>query len=139
MPSNLRNTRSGTQLATQASQLALAVPQVMAHRLTRMALGGSAPNERDQAEFKRMSAEKMTAFSQSFTAMALYALKVQQEMSWALARSMFSPWLGSAPTFASSMRDMQGAALGMATAGLSPVHRTATANARRLAGTPLRE
>lgn len=138
MPSNLRNSRSGTQLAVQTSQLAYAVPQVMAHRLTRMALGGTVPNERDQIEFQRMGDEKMMAFGQSFTAMALYALKIQQEMGWAMARSMFSPWLGAAPTFASSMRQMQGAALGMATAGLKPVHRTATANARRLAGTPIR-
>lgn len=137
MPSNLRNRRAGVQFATQASQLALAVPQVMAHRLTRMAVGGATPNARDQAEYQRMSAEKMMAFTQSFNAMALYALKVQQDMGWAMARSMFAPWLGTAPTLASTLRQWQSASLGMATVGLRPVHRTATANVRRLAGTSL--
>lgn len=138
MPSTLRNSRSGTQLALQASELAVAVPQVMAHRLTRMALGGATPNARDRAELHRMGAEKAAAFAQSWNAMALHGVRVQQEMAWAMARALFAPWLGTAPTLASSLRQMQGAALGMASAGLRPVHRTATANARRLAATPLR-
>jgi hypothetical protein len=40
--------RSSDLLARQATELAMAVPQVMAHRLTRMALAGATPSARDR-------------------------------------------------------------------------------------------
>lgn len=137
MPTSNRSRSSSTRLARQASELAIAVPQVMAHRLTRMALGGAVPNARDQAEFDLMSAEKTAAFTQSWNAMATRAAKAQQDMAWSMARSMFAPWLGTAPSLATTMREMESAAWSVASAGMKPVHRTATANARRLARTPL--
>jgi hypothetical protein len=119
MPSS----RPSVLLARQASELALAVPQVMAHRLTRMALAGPMPNARDRREFHTMSQEKVHAFWQSWFAMGCAVVQGVQQ-SW--------------------MAALQGARVPMLDAhhilshGLAPVHKSATANARRLARTPLR-
>lgn len=101
----------------------MAVPQVMAHRLTRMALAGPRPNARDRREFHGMGQEKLLAFWQSWFG-----------MGWAVVRAMQQAWIAA----------LQGARMPLIDAqvilshGLAPVHRKATANARRLARTRLR-
>lgn len=119
MPRN----RSSTRLARQATELAIAVPQVMAHRLTRMALAGPVPNARDRREFHGMAQEKMHAFWQSWSA-----------MGWAAAAAMQKSWLAALQGARVPLLDTQ-AILGK---GMAPLHRKATANARRLARTRLR-
>jgi hypothetical protein len=99
-------------LARQAAELSVAVPQVMAHRLARMALAGATPSARDRRELQRMYAEKALALAESWNAMALEALQANQQL-------MLSP--------------MQ-AALEMAATAMAPFHRRAIANARRLSG-----
>lgn len=110
-------------LASQAAELAIAVPQVVAHRLTRMALAGPFPNARDQREFHGMGQEKVIAFYQSWFA-----------MGWAMVQALQQSWISM----------LQGVRVPLIDAnlilskGLRPVHRRATANARRLGRTALR-
>lgn len=115
--------RSSATLQRKTAELALAVPQVMAHRLTRMALAGAQPNARDRREFHAMGHEKLLAFWQSWFA-----------MGWSMTRACQQAWL----TMLQGGRVRPFDAHGMLAQGLGPVHRTATANARRLARTPLR-
>jgi hypothetical protein len=115
--------RSSTRLARQASELAVAVPQVVAHRLTRLALAGPQPNARDRREFHVMGQEKVHAFWQSWFAMG-WALLEASQLAWvALLQGARVPMLDTHRILSH---------------GLAPVHRRATANARRLARTPLR-
>lgn len=95
--------KSWTDLALRSMEMFTASGQVIAARTGRMARAGTSPNARDRREFTRMGTEKVQAASQS---------------AWAMAMSMQQAWFQ--------------AWLQMLTAGLAPVHRTATANARRL-------
>jgi hypothetical protein len=118
-------------LATQTGQLAMAVPQVMAHRLTRMALAGAAPSAADRKEFHRMGAEKAAAVGESLNAMALQTVLAQQRAATSLALACWSPSRQSTQRLATHWTD---AVLGVLDAGMTPFHRRATANAKRLGG-----
>jgi len=115
--------RRSRSLSRQASELAVAVPQVVAHRLTRMALAGPSPNARDRREFHGMGAEKVVAFWQSWFA-----------MGWAMVESMQKAWIAGLQGARVPLIDMQH----VWARGMAPVHRKATSNARRLAKTRLR-
>lgn len=125
------NNRRSRKLSTQMSELALAAPQVVAHRLTRMALAGAQPSARDRREFARMSSEKRAAFNESWLAMGLQAWRVQQQMALAFWQAAWMPWAGARLP---SATQWQSAALGVLGQGLKPVHRRAVANAKRLGG-----
>ncbi|GAP38147.1 polyhydroxyalkanoate granule-associated phasin [Piscinibacter sakaiensis] len=105
--------------ARTLTELALAAPQVVAHRVTRMAASGGVPGARDQREFIGMVTEKQLAFSQAWLGMALQMLRLQQAF-WT------SLWFGRAPASAAA------AGQALLASALAPVHRKAVANARRL-------
>ena len=92
MPSRRR--RNLPFVVRQSAGLALAVPEVMAHRLTRLWLAGPRPSQRDRDEFYRKGAEKLAAFYESWNAMFLEAYRVSLGLA-------FSPlwwlWLGARP------------------------------------------
>ena len=129
-------------LTQKATEMAMAVPHVVAHRVTRMALAGPMLSERDRTEFKLMSAEKTDAMAESLQAMAAETLRVQQQFTLAMVRAMWSPFLtgrGSASAFAGSVGSrMNRAALDVIGKGMEPLHRTAVANAKRLRNTSFR-
>jgi hypothetical protein len=125
MPRTSRTTRT----ALQAVELGLAAPQVVAHRLTRMALAGHTPSPRDRQEFTGMVVEKQVAFAQAWMAMFAEGLRLQQELALS--------WMRGASAAQQSARAKKGMAR-IAGAGLAPVHRKATSNAKRLARTRLR-
>jgi hypothetical protein len=131
MPSRRR--RKSSSLIVKATELAFAVPQVVAHRVTRMALAGTSPTARDQREFRQMGAEKVAAFTESWNAMATQAFRA----NYVLATSLWRSWLTGKP---SQIRGSQlrNAAVGVLGKGISPVHRRAVANAKRLARTRFR-
>ena len=136
MPARRRPGRRSLPL--RATELAFAVPQVVGHRLARMAAAGASPSARDRREFERMVNEKAAAFGEAWLAMAWQTLRAQQAMWWSWA---WSPALFKAPSAAAQQamgRRLQRAALTIAGHGLAPVHRTAVANARRLARTKRR-
>ena len=118
-----RRPRKHQPLARQAAELAFAVPQVMAHRLARLALAGPLPNARDRREFYAMGQEKVHAFWQSWFA-----------MGWAMAEAIQKAWVAGLQGARVPWIDAQA----VLERGLAPVHRKATANARRLARTRLR-
>jgi hypothetical protein len=119
-----RKTRRAKSLIGMATELAFAVPLVVGHRLTRMAIAGPSLSARDKTEFRRMCSEKTTAFNKSWSAMGLAA-----------TRSFWSP---SLMTSKPASARMQNAALSILVKGMAPVHRTAVANAKRLARTRLK-
>jgi hypothetical protein len=128
-PVRVRRRRSGpagTKFAQQAFALSLAAPQVVAHRLGRMAVStGSAA---DRAEFTRMGAEKMEAFVESWAAMWGASWRAQQAMALQMVQSSLRAARPVWPTQQALARHV----LDVMTDGLAPVHRRAAANARRL-------
>ena len=133
-----RRKRVSPSLAWKAAELAVAVPQVVAHRVTRMALAGPKLSPRDRKEFERMVAEKNAAFAASWTAMAWQAALSQQTLAASLMTSFLAAGRGRKASPAASAMQWQRAAVGVLGKGLAPVHRKAVANARRLAKTKLR-
>jgi hypothetical protein len=132
-----KHTRTSLSIAKQSAEMAFAVPQVIAHRLTRMALAGPVLSSRDQKEFQNMVAEKQAAFTQAWSAMAAESIRVNQ----AMAMSMFGAFLNPFSRGKSSSKiatDLQTAAMGVFSKGLAPVHKKAVSNAKRLAKTKLR-
>jgi hypothetical protein len=97
-------------------EIAFAAPQVIFHRMQRIALAGPRPGRRDQLEFTRMGQEKAEAFAESLMAMGLRMWQGQLAMGASVLTHDLHPWLAT-------MAD-----------GLKPVHRRVTANARRLGG-----
>ena len=128
-----RQNRNMFSLAVKSAQLSYAVPQVVAQRVTRMAIAGPLPSARDQKEFHTMSAEKAAAFAESWSAMAAETLRVNQMLSMTFLRAFWSPFYGNKATAATVVAQLQSAAFGILEKGLAPVHGKAVANAKRLA------
>ena len=124
--------RRSRALAAQVFDLGLAVPQVLTHRMTRMALAGSSPSARDRREFERMSAEKLAAFYESWNAMLVEILRANAELSLSSARLFFLGWPAPRRSSRAVAAQMQRAAIGILGKGIAPVRRRAVANARRL-------
>ena len=124
------------------AELAVAAPQVVSHRLARMAAAGPLPGAADQREFHRMGAEKVAAFWESWAAMGLQSWSAQQRalaaMQSAWWRTLWFPLAKpGAGAFGPSTAQLQRQTLDMLAHGLAPVHRRAVANAKRL-GKPRR-
>jgi len=129
--------------AQKLTELSFAVPQVVGHRVARMAAAGPWPGARDRREFHAMGAEKLAAFGESWFAILLQLWRSQ----WALATSLSAWWWSPArwmPVWragawqAEAMprpevwhRWVRGSARALEH-GLAPVHRRAVANAKRL-------
>lgn len=131
-----RRTAPAARMGQQMMELAFAVPQVVAHRMTRMALASPTPSARDQREFTRMGAEKVEAFQESWMSMGLHAALAQQRLWLGMMGSLPWPWgTGRMPDLSAALaREGQG----VLNKGLAPVHRRAVANAKRLGRTRLR-
>lgn len=133
---NASSRRKAARLSTQASELMIAAPQVVAHRLGRMAVAGHKPSAKDQREFHRMGAEKLAAFGEAWQSMTLQMLKSNQQVAASMMRSW---WPASAARGGSKLAPLtqaatawQLAALDVLGQGIRPVHRRAVANAKRL-------
>ncbi len=120
------------KLASQALELSIAAPQVMAHRLSRIATAGVIPNDRDRKEFLLMGNEKILAFYQSWAAMWVQGFKVQMEFNQSMLNMFLAPAMGKAPNPAQWLEVLPSAGAKVLAAGLSPVHGKAVSNARRL-------
>ena len=133
---NAASRRKAARLGAQASELMLAAPQVVAHRVGRMALAGAKPNARDRREFQRMSDEKLAAFGEAWQSMTLQMLKSNQQLAASMMRSWWpaSAVRGSAKVAPATQAAAawQQAALDILGQGIRPVHRRAVANAKRL-------
>jgi hypothetical protein len=114
----IRRARTSRALAARSAELAFAVPQVIAHRVLQM----------DRKELHAMGAEKFVAFGQSWNAMLLQGMVENQRLALSAMQAFWFPWLPRS----SASKQLQRAVLGIAGAGLAPVHRRAVANAKRL-------
>lgn len=128
-----RSASTGRKLA----ELAVAAPQVVAHRLARMALAGPVLSVRDRQEFTEMIQEKPLAFAQGWMSAWWELLRVQQQVTLSMARAFWTlqtPWVQAQ----SSSRAVSSGLSRVGHKLVSPVHGKAVANARRLARTRLR-
>jgi len=132
-----RRSRKSKSLAAQSMELAVAVPQVVAHRVTRMALAGPHPSARDRREFHRMVNEKQVAFAHAWSDMAMQAFRANRALATSMLRSFFTPFSTGTPSISPAVQ-VQNAAVDVLSRGLAPIHRKAVSNARRLAKTKLR-
>ena len=135
------------------AELAIAAPQVAAIRTARIVAAGANPVAADRVEFSRMCTEKVQAFWESMFAMNAQLVRSQQEYARTAAlqwlRLWATPWwvspyspipraiasLPAAPGLnvpTRRQRQRQRAIAKVLEAGLAPVHKRATANARRL-------
>ena len=114
----IRRRRKSKSLAAQTFELALAAPQVIAHRVT----------SRDPKEFQRMGMEKIAAVNEAWAAMATQAFVENQKFALRFMQSLWFPWIRPTPT----SRQLNRAAARTLEKGLAPVRRRAVANAKRL-------
>lgn len=122
-----------TTFAQQTADLAVAVPQVVAHRLGRMVNAGANPSAADNDEMQQMCTEKVAAFFESWGAMAAEMFRVQQAFAISTLMAFWMPWTEQGQNaLLSTSSQLQAAGESILTAGLAPVHRRALANAERL-------
>ncbi len=133
---NASSRRKAARLRVQTAEMFFAAPQVVLHRLGRMALSGPRPSLKDQREFQRMGTEKLVAFSEAWRAMTIQLLKSNQQLAASMMRSAWPAAVTGrskkSPPLARVAADLEGAALDMLGQGIRPVHRRAVANAKRL-------
>ncbi len=142
----------------KAAELAVAAPQVAAIRTARMLAAGANPGAADRAEFSRMRTEKVQAFWESMFAMGAQIIKTNQEYAqkatlecwrlwttpaWSAAYRPVSQAIASSAGVAGRIHGLGRGQLEQAMSkvievGLAPVHKRATANARRLRKTKRR-
>ena len=127
--------RKSLSLLAKSAELAIAAPQVIAHRVARMAIAGPKLSARDRNELQLMVAEKMAGFGEAWIAMVLQTIRANQTVAVSLFRAFWVPSLRRRTAVAVQL---QSAALDILAKGLAPVHRKAVANAKRLARTKLR-
>ncbi|WP_088281794.1 polyhydroxyalkanoate granule-associated phasin [Ideonella sp. A 288] len=128
--------RKSQSVTSQAAELAMAVPQVVVHRMTRLAMAGPNVSARDRKEFQLMVEEKQAAFTEAWQAMATQSLHAQGQLAASFMQSLWTP---ASPHSATSLAtQMHDATMGVLGKGIAPMHRKAVANAKRLARTRLR-
>jgi hypothetical protein len=126
-----RRIPSSSSLAWKCVELAIVAPQVASHRLLRMMLASGKPSARDRREFERMVVEKQVVFVESFSAMAINMLRANQAIAASVLGSRGRAFTDMLPKPAAQAK-LRRAGVRLLSAGLAPVHRKATANARRL-------
>ena len=122
--------RRATRLATQVMELGVAVPEVMARRVFRMALAGPSPSAADREEWLRMNGEKVSAFYESWNGMLLAAYRANLQLFLSAPAWWSMAWPGHGHRIVSAR--VQRAALDMLASGVAPIHRRAVRNAKRL-------
>ncbi len=125
-------------LAEKVAELSVAVPQVVAHRLARMALAGPVVSARDWQELERMVTEKQFAFAEAWFAMAISSLQAYQTFTAWFFLSLWSPPGQGSLTPVEIAQRLGGSALEVTEQAIAPVHRKAVANAKRLGRSRLR-
>ena len=133
-----RRIRRSKSLVAQSMALGIAAPQVIAHRVARMAMAGASPSARDRKEFHRMGTEKVAAVSEAWNAMAVEAFRANQQLALSFMRSFWFPWVSPNRRARSASTQLTDAALGILGKGMAPVRRRAVANAKRLGRTKRR-
>ena len=125
---------------------------MIALRTARMFAAGAYPDSLDRREVIRMSTEKLQAFSESMNAMAVQVYKANHELTLLAMRNWWTAWTNpwslltyrGTPPWIVPFWPLQGFGSGATSSrlqrsmakviekGLTPVHKRATGNARRL-------
>lgn len=127
MPRSTKSRSTGQKLA----ELSVAAPQVVAHRVTRMALASPTKlSKRDQKEFSGMVKEKQVAFAQSWWTLCVEMGKAQQAFALSFLR-------GPAAV-SGQLKRMPGTLERISSKTVAPIHSKAVSNSKRLARTKLR-
>lgn len=127
-----RSHSSASRVASRLAQLSSDVPQVVAHRVSRLATSGPMPSARDRQEFTDMVVEKPMAFAHSYLNMWMAGLQVHQTFWNSLSRAMLQPpWL-SIRTHADAFHRAGQGGWFVLDQGIGPIQRQASSNARRL-------
>ena len=134
-----RRSNPSATLGLKMMEVMIASPFVIANRMSRMAVAGVTPTAKDKAEFALMNDEKSEAFVESWRAMAATALGIQQRFA---RNAMMAAWnpttyldlaAGRMPrSMRASLSTAGTDAIAISLAGLQPVHKRATGNAKRL-------
>lgn len=137
MAKRRRPPANAQKVLAQLTSLSLAAPQVIAHRLGRMASSGPLPSAEDQREFVGMVVEKPMAFAQGWQAMLSAGAQAQHDWWTSWSRALMDP-TAHPPAQAVQLIHDAGqhglhAGLDMLSQGLDPIERKAAANAKRLA------
>ena len=127
-----RRRRKQQHLATQAIELAWAVPEVLATRIVLMSLAGHSPSLRDWREFYLMGAEKIAAFYESWNAMLVEGVRANLRLAPSSVYLWWAPWTGPRQLPRLALMRMRATTLAIAGSGLAPIRRRAVANAKRL-------
>jgi len=126
-------------------ELGAVAPAVIAIRTARMIAAGASPTLADRRETSRMVSEKIDAFGTAWWMMASRQQQATLEAWTAFARAWWAPWLRgfALPSSTVARRDLQRLQRSLSrsqaavyASGLAPLHRTATANLRRLTRRP---
>jgi hypothetical protein len=133
MPNRYPSTPALPSALIKAFELSIAAPQVIALRSLMLLSPATAGSTKTQREAVRMGAEKLQAWQESMTAMGLQMQRVQQEWAVRAMQQFWSMWLTpwQLPT-APRAPEVQRQVARVVHSALVPVHRRATANARRL-------
>ena len=127
---HVKRSRKAGSIA-KAAQLAIAAPQVVAMRTARMLAAGAHPGAADRAEFSQMRTEKVLAFWESMFGTGAQIVRINQEYARTAALQWYRLWMSPwwlVPAGRKHQREMSK----LVDAALTPVHKRATANARRL-------
>lgn len=127
-----RRLRSSRALNRHVLDVAFAAPQVVAHRMMRMALAGDTPSARDRAEFDRMIGEKLIAFHESWFAMYWASARIGQQLALSMLQATAFPWATGASWSMTPHAAWQKASADILRAGLAPIRRRTVGNAKRL-------
>jgi len=127
-----RNRRSSNRAFREMSETAVAAPLVVAHRLTRMMTAGATPSASDRREFQRMGEEKIAAFGESWNAMAWEMLRSNQNLALALMTPWWGVKFGDWSMYLRPLEAWQNSSITVVGKGITPVHRQAVANSKRL-------
>jgi hypothetical protein len=136
----------------QMWEIAVAAPEVVTHRTARMAQSGPTRSSADRKELTRMIQEKFEAFGESASAMAAEIVRANLALWPSVLRAggtlPSATWMPTAQAgsrrFASKSaltavavpRIVSSVTSRVLAKGFAPVHRRATANAKRLRRTP---
>lgn len=124
--------RNKNSISDDMAQLASAVPVVIAQRVTRMALAGASPSASDRREMHRMSAEKVSAFTESWSTTATRLAQANMNFGFELMGLAGSPWYRTGELVNAAVARYGDAATASIQGSLAPVRRRAVANAKRL-------
>jgi hypothetical protein len=114
-------------------ELSMAAPQVIAHRVARIARAGARPTAADRKEILRMSSEKMVSFYQGWSALWMHAFVAQVQFATAMSASALGGSGGKRNSLGRPFAELPAVMARILSAGIAPIHTRAVANARRLA------